>query len=65
MHLREAGSQDGEVLVTALLEQASARGHRAVSLSVEDGDRARRLYERVGSTVVGRSGGSDVMLLAL
>jgi ribosomal protein S18 acetylase RimI-like enzyme len=36
-----------------------------VSLSVEDGNRARRLYERAGFVVVGRSGTSDTMLVHL
>ena len=44
---------------------ATERRHPAVSLSVEDGNRARALYERAGFTVVGRNGGSDTMLLAL
>jgi ribosomal protein S18 acetylase RimI-like enzyme len=55
----------GGTLLGAVLAQARERGHRAVSLSVEDGNRARRLYERAGFVVVGRSGTSDTMLLAL
>jgi ribosomal protein S18 acetylase RimI-like enzyme len=55
----------GGTLLDAVLAQARARGLRAVSLSVEDGNRARRLYERAGFVVVGRSGTSDTMLLEL
>ncbi len=55
----------GTALLGTLLSSARARGIRAVSLSVEDGNPARRLYERVGFTVVGRNGGSDTMLLRL
>jgi len=56
----------GSVLLTGLVERATARGMRALSLSVEDGNRAARaLYERHGFRVVGRTGGSDTMLLEL
>jgi ribosomal protein S18 acetylase RimI-like enzyme len=55
----------GEALLGAVIAQARERRHPAVSLSVEDGNRARALYERAGFTVVGRNGGSDTMLLAL
>jgi ribosomal protein S18 acetylase RimI-like enzyme len=49
----------------ALIAQGSARGFRAISLSVEDGNRARLLYERLGFSKVGRNGGSDILLLEL
>jgi GNAT superfamily N-acetyltransferase len=55
----------GMALLAELIGQARARGLRHIALSVEDGNRARRLYERTGFTPVGREGGSDVMLLAL
>ena len=55
----------GTALLRTLVGQAGAQGHRALSLSVEDGNRARRLYERAGFTVVGRSGGSHTMLFVL
>jgi len=55
----------GTALLAELVEQARARGLRRLSLSVEDGNRARRLYERAGFTPVGREGGSDVMVLML
>ncbi len=48
-----------------LIALASARGLRAISLSVEDGNRARVLYERLGFRKVGRNGGSDTLLLGL
>jgi GNAT superfamily N-acetyltransferase len=41
----------------------SLAGGRGLSLSVEDGNPARRLYERAGFRVVGRTGNSDTMLL--
>ena len=53
----------GGALLAALVEQARGRGHRAVSLSVEDGNRARSLYQRAGFVVVGRTGSSDTMRL--
>ncbi|WP_298459013.1 GNAT family N-acetyltransferase [uncultured Cellulomonas sp.] len=60
------GAGLGGALLAALLDRARASGTRAVSLSVEDGnDRARALYERHGFGVVGRTGGSDTMLLVL
>jgi ribosomal protein S18 acetylase RimI-like enzyme len=55
----------GSALLVALIEQARVRGHRAISLSVEDSNRARALYERAGFTAVGRNGGSDTMRLHL
>ena len=55
----------GTTLLAELIRQARARGLRALSLSVEDGNHARRLYERAGFTVVGREGGSDVMRLLI
>ena len=53
----------GSALLAALIRQARARGHQVISLSVEDGNRARILYERTGFTPVGRSGTSDTMRL--
>lgn len=50
-------------LLTAVIDIARHRGIERLSLSVEDGNTARRLYERVGFEVVGRNGGSDTMLL--
>lgn len=59
------GEGVGTALLDELVRRARARGERAISLSVEDGNRARSLYERTGFRVVGREGGSDVMLLDL
>lgn len=55
----------GEALLQALMSRARADGLRAISLSVEDGNRARSLYERLGFVKVGRNGGSDTLLLNL
>lgn len=55
----------GTALMEGLIAQGSARGLRAISLSVEDGNRARLLYERLGFRKVGRNGGSDTLLLEL
>ena len=50
-------------LMTAVVDLARQRRIPGLRLSVEDGNTARRLYERCGFTVVGRNGGSDTMLL--
>lgn len=55
----------GTALLAQLIEAAKAAGLSGISLSVEDGNRARGLYERAGFEVVGRNGGSDTMLLKL
>jgi ribosomal protein S18 acetylase RimI-like enzyme len=59
------GQGIGTALLGELIARARARDLSAISLSVEDGNRARVLYERVGFSVVGRDGNSDVMLLRL
>lgn len=56
------GAGVGHALLAALLDMADERGCEATSLSVEDGNAARRLYERAGFEVVGRNGGSDTLL---
>jgi GNAT superfamily N-acetyltransferase len=56
----------GSALVTGVLGRARSAGWRAVSLSVEDGNTtARRLYEWHGFRPVGRTGGSDTMVVTL
>lgn len=55
----------GTALLTQLIVDARVRGLPGISLSVEDGNNARHLYERTGFKVVGRTGGSDTMLLDL
>lgn len=55
----------GTALLTELISEARRRGLVGISLSVEDGNPARGLYERLGFVRVGRNGGSDTMLLAL
>lgn len=66
VHAARRGQGVGSALLTGCVEQARALGLRAVSLSVEDGNRAARtLYERRGFVVVGRDGNSDTMVLEL
>jgi len=55
----------GRALMLALLDEARSRRLRALSLSVEDGNRAKRLYQDLGFVVTGRSGDSDVMTCEL
>ncbi|MBE1523965.1 GNAT family N-acetyltransferase [Nesterenkonia lutea] len=55
----------GSALLAELIHQARHRGLTDISLSVEDGNGARRIYERAGFNVVGRNGSSDTMLLSL
>lgn len=59
------GMGTGTALMTALIDLGRSRGERAISLSVEDGNRARDLYERLGFVRVGRNGSSDTLLLTL
>lgn len=59
------GAGIGTALLEGLLGEAAARSIPAISLSVEDGNRARALYERLGFRTVGRNGGSDTLLLEL
>ncbi|MFE4078172.1 GNAT family N-acetyltransferase [Paenarthrobacter sp. YIM B13468] len=59
------GQGIGSAVLGELIDIAKSRGVNAISLSVEDGNPARRLYERRGFQVVGRNGGSDTMLLSL
>jgi protease PrsW len=62
----QRGHGVGEALLRSLISGATDIGLPGISLSVEDGnDRARRLYEKLGFRHVGRSGGSDTMLLEL
>ena len=55
----------GRRLLVALIETARQRGRRALSLSVEDGNPAVRLYAEVGFRAVSRDGNSTTMLLEL
>jgi ribosomal protein S18 acetylase RimI-like enzyme len=59
------GNGAGTALLAGLLAAGRSRGLSAISLSVEDGNRARALYERMGFAKVGRNGGSDTLLLKL
>ncbi|HEX8094150.1 GNAT family N-acetyltransferase [Jatrophihabitans sp.] len=57
------GQGVGTRLLAALIREARGRGHDALSLSVEDGNPARILYERAGFLRHSRNGNSDTMLL--
>jgi ribosomal protein S18 acetylase RimI-like enzyme len=61
----QRGRGIGRRLLEALVGAAREKGWRAVSLSVEDGNRAVELYRGVGFVTVGRVGSSDTMLLEL
>ncbi|XTR53367.1 GNAT family N-acetyltransferase [Pseudarthrobacter sp. So.54] len=56
------GNGAGTALMASLIEVGRSHGVPAISLSVEDGNRARLLYERMGFSKVGRNGGSDTLL---
>jgi GNAT superfamily N-acetyltransferase len=56
------GQGVGTRLLAALIREARDRDYRALSLSVEDGNRARALYERAGFVRHSRNGTSDTML---
>lgn len=56
----------GRSLMRELMRKGRTEGIRGLSISVEDGNMpARRLYESLGFTTVGRTGASDTMLVAL
>ena len=59
------GQGIGRALLAALVERARSDGIPALSLSVEDGNDAVRLYEGVGFRPAGRSGGALTMRLDL
>ncbi|WP_306311412.1 GNAT family N-acetyltransferase [Streptomyces hydrogenans] len=59
------GRGHGRALMAALIRSAADRSTTRLSLSVEDGNPAVRLYTSLGFTPVGRNGGSDTMLLTL
>ena len=59
------GAGLGAVLVGAALTEARRRSLPALSLSVEDGNPARRLYERLGFRPAGAAGGPGTLLLGL
>lgn len=59
------GQGIGSALLDALVELAGRVGVDRLSLSVEDGNPAARLYERRGFEAVGREGGAHTMLLRL
>ncbi|WP_433306979.1 N-acetyltransferase family protein [Actinoplanes sp. CA-030573] len=59
---RARGRGVASALLAEIIRRAGESGVRGLSLSVEDGNAARRLYERAGFEVAGRHGGSDTML---
>lgn len=59
------GNGLGAALMTQILEQARNRGFAAISLSVEDGNPARRLYKRLGFQPAPRSTDPGTLILAL
>ncbi|MFD4371282.1 GNAT family N-acetyltransferase [Streptomyces sp. NPDC058486] len=64
---RHRGQGHGRALMTALIQAAAEQPTPVtrLSLSVEDGNPAARLYSSLGFTRVGRNGGSDTMLLRI
>ncbi|WP_216204520.1 GNAT family N-acetyltransferase [Amycolatopsis aidingensis] len=59
------GQGVGQRLLDSLVDAARRAGVVALSLSVEPGNHARRLYERSGFEQVGAAGGALTMLLHL
>lgn len=59
------GQGVGRALLAAVVDRARSGGIPALSLSVEDGNDAVRLYESVGFRPAGRSGGALTMRLDL
>jgi GNAT superfamily N-acetyltransferase len=59
------GQGVGRALIAALVERARAEGIAALSLSVEDGNAAMRLYDEIGFRPAGRSGGAVTMMFDL
>ncbi|MFK4760367.1 GNAT family N-acetyltransferase [Microbacterium sp. ZW T5_45] len=55
----------GRTLLRGLLDEARVRGHRRVSLSVEQDNFARTLYRSEGFVVVGSDVGRDTMVRRL
>jgi ribosomal protein S18 acetylase RimI-like enzyme len=55
----------GSALLSELGVRAREAGFSSLSLSVEEGNRAARLYERAGFVRVGRQGSASTMLLDL
>lgn len=52
----------GRALLQEMIEQGRSVGHRAISLSVERGNFAYRLYADEGFRIVSEDGDSDIML---
>ena len=55
----------GDELLKALLEKAQTAGYRRISLSVEPGNPARKLYERHGFQVVAEGDDAWTMVASL
>jgi len=61
----QRGRGIGRRLLESIVELARQRGWRAVSLSVQDGNRATRLYRAVGFRAVARNENAQTMLLEI
>jgi ribosomal protein S18 acetylase RimI-like enzyme len=59
------GKGVGRALLDAVVERGCSESVPALSLSVEDGNEAVRLYEKVGFRPAGRNGGALTMKLDL
>jgi ribosomal protein S18 acetylase RimI-like enzyme len=59
------GQRVGSLLMGSLIARAQSQGERALSLSVNRENRARRLYARLGFEVVGEHDDTLTMLLDL
>ena len=60
------GQGVGSLLLSSLVTRARAEGHRALSLSVANENRARRLYVRIGfELAAGIANGSDSITMVL
>ncbi|CAM3522484.1 GNAT family N-acetyltransferase [Occultella aeris] len=61
----QRGRGIGTGLVRSLMTKARDQGIRRISLSVEDGNPALRLYKSLGFTEVGRNGDATTMVATL
>ena len=62
VHQQWRGKGVGSQLLELIVNKAQDLGCRSISLSVEDGNPARRLYEKFGFISIGREGNSETMV---